>query len=71
MELVTGLAMTALKPKVTCKVCVTKLVVLDPGFKSVHHTSPADGKLRAILPLQNPEGLVLGINTSKEDSNDR
>jgi len=65
------IAKTALKPKVTCKVCVTKLVVLDPGFKSVHHTSPADGKLRAILPLQNPEGLVLGINTSKEDSNDR
>ena len=43
------------------QVCTTKVVVLDPGFRTVHYSSPVNSRLRALLPLKNIEGLKLTI----------
>lgn len=43
------------------------MVVLDPGFRTAHYSSPVNSRLRAILPLKNVEGLKMTINHAGVD----
>ena len=58
----------AFKESSTCKKCISKIVLVEPGTHQIRHNGPSNERLRAVIPLQAENGkakLLIGKHENK------
>ena len=63
----------AFKESSTCKKCISKIVLVEPGTHQIRHNGPSNERLRAVIPLQAENGkakLLMGKHEKKLKENE-